>query len=119
MKKTSGLFAALLMACSAGAMAQSSDQGTISPNGGTAQGVGTGMTRTQGNSTTMGSPNAMGNGGGTGTVSAPRPYIDNSTPTTTSNGYPATSPSTAYPSGSPSTGGISNSGPSTSPAHNQ
>ena len=60
MKTTSLLLGTMLMTCSALAMAQST--------GGSVQGNGSGLTRTQSNSTTMGvpgNPGAMGNASGT------------------------------------------------------
>ncbi len=99
MKTTSLLLGTMLMTCSAIAMAQSS-----SNTGGTVQGNGTGMTRTQANSTTMGVPGAMGNASGTadtqgvGNMSSSN---DQPSPASTSTNTSAVTDSNTYPAAPP------------------
>ena len=106
MKTTSLLLGTMLMSCSAIAMAQST--------GGSVEGNGSGMTRTQANSTTMGvpgNPGAMGNASGTpdtqgvGNMSSSNDAVSpastsmHTSSTYDANNYPAAPPTT--PSGPP------------------
>jgi hypothetical protein len=106
MRTTSLLLGTMLMSCSALAVAQNN-------TGGTVEGNGSGMTRTQANSTTLGVPGvpgAMGNASGSadtqgvGNMSSsndeksPASTSAHTSATYDSNSYPATPPTQSSPS---------------------